>query len=64
MRLKVYGLGLFEACMLTSEVVLLWVGDFNVLLNILTARQGLRHLSYCKDYRDVIGCGVGVWCGL
>lgn len=50
--------------MLTSEVVLLWVGDFNRLLNILTARQGLRHLSSCKDYRVVIGCGVGVWCGL
>lgn len=50
--------------MVTSEVVLLSVGDFNVLLNILTARQALRHLSSLKDYGVVVGCGVGVWCGL
>lgn len=45
--------------MLTSEVALLLEGDFNMLLNILTARQALWHLSSLKDYGVVAGCGVG-----
>lgn len=61
-----HGLGLFRALassMSTSKVVLLPVGDFNMLLNILTARQALRHLSMVLRTTGlslVVGWGFGV----